>query len=66
MLHVGSAAVPARVRPLSREDAPDTVSGDDAEAGTRTLRLTLRAPLPLRPGDRALLRDPGAHASWAG
>jgi selenocysteine-specific elongation factor len=62
MLHVGSAAVAARVRPLSREDAPDTVT----EAGTRTLRLTLRVPLPLRPGDRALLRDPGAHAVLGG
>ncbi|MDT7742454.1 MAG: selenocysteine-specific elongation factor [Actinomycetota bacterium] len=66
MLHVGSAAVAARVRPLSRQDAPDAVTGDDAEPGTRTLRLTLRAPLPLRPGDRALLRDPGAHAVLGG
>ncbi|MDG4800772.1 selenocysteine-specific translation elongation factor [Micromonospora sp. WMMD980] len=43
MLHVGSAAVPARVRPLG----PDTV------------RLRLARPLPLVIGDRALLRDPG-------
>ncbi|MGW9193996.1 selenocysteine-specific translation elongation factor [Micromonospora chersina] len=42
-LHVGSAAVPARVRPLG----PDTV------------RLRLARPLPLLIGDRALLRDPG-------
>jgi selenocysteine-specific elongation factor len=62
MLHVGSAAVAARVRPLSRADAPDAVG----EPGTRTLRLTLRVPLPLRPGDRALLRDPGAHAVLGG
>ncbi|NMO88171.1 selenocysteine-specific translation elongation factor [Actinomycetospora sp. TBRC 11914] len=62
MLHVGSAAVAARVRPLSRADAPDA----GAEPGTRTLRLTLRVPLPLRPGDRALLRDPGAHAVLGG
>ncbi|WP_433802313.1 selenocysteine-specific translation elongation factor [Actinomycetospora sp. CA-084318] len=60
MVHVGSAAVAARVRPLSREDAPD------AEPGARTVRLTLREPLPLRPGDRALLRDPGAHAVLGG
>ncbi|MFC5065795.1 selenocysteine-specific translation elongation factor [Actinomycetospora atypica] len=60
MLHVGSAAVAARVRPLSRDDAPD------AEPDTRTVRLTLRAPLPLRPGDHALLRDPGAHAVLGG
>ncbi|SCL32395.1 selenocysteine-specific elongation factor [Micromonospora rhizosphaerae] len=44
-LHVGSAAVPARVRPLG----PDTA------------RLRLARPLPLLIGDRALLRDPGRH-----
>ena len=44
-LHAGSAAVPARVRPLG----PDTA------------RLRLARPLPLRIGDRALLRDPGRH-----
>ncbi|NKZ03611.1 selenocysteine-specific translation elongation factor, partial [Actinomadura latina] len=49
-LHVGSAAVPVHVRPL----------GDD------TARLALRRPLPLRVGDVALLRDPGAHRVPAG
>ncbi|RRO20584.1 selenocysteine-specific translation elongation factor [Saccharopolyspora rhizosphaerae] len=44
-LHIGAAAVTARVRPL----------------GADTARLTLRQPLPLRIGDRALLRDPGGH-----
>ncbi|MEV6693797.1 selenocysteine-specific translation elongation factor [Micromonospora sp. NPDC051196] len=44
-LHVGSAALPVRVRPLG----PDTV------------RLRLVRPLPLLVGDRALLRDPGRH-----
>ncbi|MEV4639960.1 selenocysteine-specific translation elongation factor [Actinoplanes sp. NPDC049548] len=44
-LHAGSAAVPVRVRPL----------------GTDTARLRLARPLPLRIGDRALLRDPGRH-----
>ncbi|WFE65901.1 selenocysteine-specific translation elongation factor [Micromonospora sp. WMMD714] len=44
-LHIGSAAVPARVRPL----------------GGDTLRLRLARPLPLLVGDRALLRDPGRH-----
>ncbi|MEV0155573.1 selenocysteine-specific translation elongation factor [Micromonospora sp. NPDC050686] len=44
-LHVGSAAVAARVRPLG----PDTV------------RLRLARPLPLLIGDRAVLRDPGRH-----
>lgn len=42
-LHIGSAAVPAHVRPLG----PDTA------------RLRLSHALPLRLGDRALLRDPG-------
>ncbi|RCW46156.1 selenocysteine-specific elongation factor [Halopolyspora algeriensis] len=50
MLHMGSAAVSARVRPLG----PDTA------------RLSLRTPLPLRIGDRALLRDPGSHRVPAG
>lgn len=45
MLHIGSAAVAARVRPL----------------GADTARLTLDHPLPLRIGDRGLLRNPGAH-----
>lgn len=44
-LHTGSAAVPVRVRPL----------------GADTARLRLGSPLPLRIGDRALLRDPGRH-----
>lgn len=44
-LHLGSAAVSARVRPL----------------GVDTARLTLAHPLPLRIGDRGLLRDPGQH-----
>ncbi|MEV6600776.1 selenocysteine-specific translation elongation factor [Actinoplanes sp. NPDC051346] len=44
-LHVGSAAVPARARPL----------------GADTARLRLARRLPLRLGDRALLRDPGRH-----
>jgi selenocysteine-specific elongation factor len=44
-LHAGSAAVPARVRPLG----PDTA------------RLRLSRALPVRIGDRALLRDPGRH-----
>ncbi len=50
VLHVGSAAVPVRVRPL------------DAD----TARLQLAHPLPVRAGDRALLRDPGAQSVAAG
>ncbi len=42
-LHLGTAAVPVTVRPL----------GED------TARLTLRRALPLRVGDRAVLREPG-------
>ena len=45
MFHIGSAAVAVRVRPL----------------GPRGARLRLRSALPLRIGDRALLRDPGRH-----
>lgn len=50
MLHAGSAAVPARVRPL----------------GADTARLTLDRSLPLRTGDVCLLRDPGEHRIHAG
>jgi selenocysteine-specific elongation factor len=45
VVHVGSATVGSRLRPLE---------------GT-ALRLRLAAPLPLRVGDRLLLRDPGAR-----
>jgi selenocysteine-specific elongation factor len=45
VLHVGTAAVPVRVRPLSPGAA----------------RLQLAAPLPLRVGDRGLLRDPAGQ-----
>jgi len=48
MLHVGATAVGTRVRPL----------------GDGVVRLTLDRPLPLRIGDRALLRDPGSRATW--
>jgi selenocysteine-specific elongation factor len=44
-LHVGSAAVPARVRPL----------------GAGAARLRTARPLPLRIGDRVVLRDPGSR-----
>ena len=45
MVHVGTCAVEARVRPL----------------GGPALRLTLPAPLPLAAGDRLILRDPGSR-----
>jgi selenocysteine-specific elongation factor len=50
VLHLGSAAVPVRVRLL-----------DDVHA-----RIALTTPLPLRVGDRGLLRDPGEHRIVAG
>lgn len=49
-LHLGSAAVTVRVRPL----------GED------TVRLSPRRPLPLHVGDHGLLRDPGTHRVPAG
>jgi selenocysteine-specific elongation factor len=48
ILHVGALAVSAHCRPLA---------GD-------LVRLTLERPLPLRIGDRALLRDPGSRQVW--
>lgn len=50
VLHTGAAAVPVRLRPL----------------GPGTARLTLDRPLPLRTGDRGLLRDPSRHEVAAG
>jgi selenocysteine-specific elongation factor len=50
VLHVGSAGVPVRVRPLGADAA----------------RLTLSQELPVQAGDRALLRDPGGHRVAAG
>ncbi|MGB6164857.1 MAG: selenocysteine-specific translation elongation factor [Pseudonocardiaceae bacterium] len=50
VLHVGTAAVSAWMRPL----------------GVDTARLGLAQPLPLRIGDRALLRDPGTRRILAG
>ena len=48
--HLGTAAVPARLRVL----------GGDA------IRLSLSTALPAQPGDRLVLRDPGRHAVAAG
>ncbi|QDQ96169.1 selenocysteine-specific translation elongation factor [Tomitella fengzijianii] len=49
--HIGSASTPVRVRVFA--DSPYA-------------RLTLGAPLPLRVGDRLILRDPGTHRIPAG
>jgi selenocysteine-specific elongation factor len=48
MLHVGALSLSTRCRPLA---------GD-------LVRLTLSRPLPMRVGDRALLRDPGSRDLW--
>lgn len=48
LLHIGATAVGTRTRPL----------------GADLVRLTLDRPLPLRIGDRALLRDPGSRVVW--
>ena len=48
LLHVGAASVGTHARPLGEDIA----------------RLTLDRPLPLRIGDRALLRDPGSRTVW--
>jgi selenocysteine-specific elongation factor len=50
VLHVGSAAVPARIRPLADDVA----------------RLTLATAVPVHIGEHAALRDPGAHQVVAG
>ena len=48
LLHVGSVVTAVHARPLGDEHA----------------RLTLGRPLPLRYGDRAILRDPGDRRLW--
>jgi selenocysteine-specific elongation factor len=48
LLHVGAASVATHCRPLAEG----------------LLRLRLDRKLPLRVGDRALLRDPGSRALW--
>jgi selenocysteine-specific elongation factor len=50
IFHVGSAALPARLRPL----------------GADTARLSFDADVPLHVGERALLRDPGRQQVVAG
>jgi selenocysteine-specific elongation factor len=48
LLHVGATSVAAHCRPLGQD----------------LVRLTLDRALPLRIGDRALLRDPGSRRVW--
>lgn len=60
VLHVGTAAVPARLRPLGASAS----AGADPRDGV--VRLSLARPLPMQAGDRGVLRDPGRHAVAAG
>jgi selenocysteine-specific elongation factor len=48
LLHLGSARLGVHARPL----------------GERHVRLRLSTPLPLRHGDRVVLRDPGSRRLW--
>jgi selenocysteine-specific elongation factor len=48
LLHLGSSGLSVHARPL----------------GMRHARLRLGTPLPLRHGDRVVLRDPGSRALW--
>lgn len=50
ILHVGTASIPVRLRPL----------------GGNIARLQIPEPVPLQIGDRALLRDPGRQLVAAG
>ncbi len=56
--HVGSGEQLARLRLLDEDGRLD----EDGGLG----RLTLATPLPLTPGDRLVLRSPGAQATVAG
>ena len=47
-LHVGAVSLATRARPLDRD----------------LVRLTLQQPVPLRVGDRALVRSPGSRQVW--
>jgi selenocysteine-specific elongation factor len=52
VLHVGGVAVPVRHRPLG------------GSVGGSVARLSLDRELPLRIGDRGILRDPGSRRLW--
>jgi selenocysteine-specific elongation factor len=60
VLHVGSAAVPVRVRMLVSPRA------DEQGPRNRFARLLLDHPLALSRGDRGVLRDPGGQRVAAG
>jgi selenocysteine-specific elongation factor len=60
VVHVGSAAVPARCRRLGAGSAPGSKSGSSC------VRLHLASAIPLQVGDRLLLRDPGQRSIIGG
>lgn len=60
VVHVGSAAIPARVRVLPDGDV------DAPAPSTACARLQLQSPVPLQVGDRLLLRDPGRRSILGG
>ncbi|NYG54733.1 SelB C-terminal domain-containing protein [Nocardioides perillae] len=64
VLHVGAASVSVRVRPLGRVAGSGPAGPAAGAVGGELVRLRLARPLPLRVGDRALLRDPGSRAVW--
>ncbi len=57
LLHLGATAVGTHCRPLGG-------AGGDDGGGEQLVRLVLDRPMPLRVGDRALLRDPGDRRIW--
>jgi selenocysteine-specific elongation factor len=65
VLHVGAAAVGAKLRRLAAGAPADSASNSSMDSSmdpwpdARVVRLLLDAPLPLQVGDRVLLRDPG-------
>jgi len=59
VLHIGSASIPVRLRLLGDSDS------DGADQPV-TARLSLARPIPVRAGDRAVLRDPGEQSITAG
>ncbi|MFZ0129391.1 MAG: selenocysteine-specific translation elongation factor [Candidatus Dormiibacterota bacterium] len=60
VLHVGAAAVPARIRRLDTGGSPGTSwDASSPSSDSCVVRLILDTSLPLQVGDRVLLRDPG-------
>lgn len=62
LLHLGTAGVGVRYRPL--DEVPTAGAETVAQEPWAMGRLVLDEALPLRIGERALLRDPGSRALW--